>query len=87
MTQEKKAVFILAQVLIRSFFLIKNKTKIQKNKFISVGDYEINKDDNVENFNNKFFNYGFFSNVLEDENKIVILIKFIYLIFIFLSLN
>ena len=37
-----------------------------KRKPISVGDYEISKNDNSDNI---IYNYGFFSNVLEDENK------------------
>ncbi len=38
-----------------------------KNKPISVGDYEITKNES----NDIIYNYGFFSNVLEDENKAV----------------
>jgi hypothetical protein len=37
-----------------------------KHKPISVGDYEITGKPEGENM---IFNYGFFSNVLEDENK------------------
>lgn len=38
-----------------------------KHKPISVGDYEIT--GKTEGNENMIYNYGFFSNVLEDENK------------------
>lgn len=47
-----------------------NLSSSSKKKPISVGDYEISKGENNENLEtNLFYNYGFFSNVLEDENK------------------
>jgi len=48
-----------------------------KNKPISIGDYEIiGKNESKDNF---YYNYGFFSNVLEDENKQVkILYNYLY---------